>query len=379
MMLIAASATGLALLALTMTIVNRLTWTRGDATSHFDETTSILIPARNEAKNIESCVIAAFSGSLHPDEVIVVDDGSTDATPEILARLAARYPKLRIEHGSGLPPGWIGKPHACHQLASHARGGILIFVDADTRLHEEGLARVASLFRRLRADVVTAFPHQELGSAFERLVLPLLHVTYVAWFPLALVHASRDPRFLAANGQVLAIRREALDEVGGFEAVRDEVVDDMALCRAAKMSGRRVVFADGARIARCRMYQDARGVWEGFSKNLYEGIGERPLALLVVCGLYASAFIAPYVLTLVGLMLTAPWTPIAAAGVAANILLRAILAHRYAQPWWGIVAHPFAVIVFLAIATNSYLWSRRGTIRWSGRTYVARSQRRGAT
>lgn len=363
-------------LALALTLLNILTWPRGRAGAVHEGTVSILIPARNEEGTIEACVRAACTVAHPVLEVVVYDDASTDRTPEILAALQQEFSHLRVEKGAGeLPPGWVGKPHACHQLGRLARGELLCFVDADNFLTPSGLGRIASLFEDLDASLVTAMPRQQTISMAERLILPLLHLTYTSWFPLVLTYLSRDVRFLAANGQILAIRREVYDRVGGFEAVRDEVVDDMAMCRLVKASGERVVFADGFLMSTCRMYGDARQVWEGFSKNIYEGLGANVLGLLFVLALYTMAFVAPYIALGVGLATGAAWTLYAALGVGANLALRVALAARYRHAPEGVLLHPLAVLGLLAIAINSFLWHARGAIQWSGRTYAARKAR----
>lgn len=375
-MILAITLLGLPSLAFGMTVLNLITWPRGRPDSTFDGTVSILIPARNEQGTIEACVRAACTVEHQVLEVVVYDDASTDRTPEILASLQQEFSHLRVEQGAGeLPPGWVGKPHACHKLAGLARGELLCFVDADNFLHPQGLGRIASLFEDLDAGLVTAVPRQQTVSFAERLILPLLHLTYTSWFPLVLTYLSRDARFLAANGQILAIQRALYDRIGGFEAVYDEVVDDMALCRLAKTQGGRVVFADGFLMATCRMYGDARQVWEGFSKNIYAGLGASVPALLMVLGLYSTAFIAPYLALGVGLLTGATWTAYAAGAVAANLGLRVVLTLRFRHAPEGILLHPLGVLGLLAIAINSFLWHARGAIQWSGRTYAARKAR----
>ncbi|MCB9791927.1 MAG: glycosyltransferase [Alphaproteobacteria bacterium] len=364
-------------LALGVATINLLSWPRGTPDGRLAERVSVLIPARNEIATIERCVRSA-AASAHPlHEIVVYDDGSTDGTSERLAALSEELPLLRVVQGSGLPQGWVGKPHACHQLSRHAQGDLLLFVDADTFLSPEGVGRLASLFQRHGADLVSAVPHQITGSFAERVMLPLLHLTYSAWLPQALVWWSSDPRFLAANGQILAVRRAAYEAVGGFEAVRQEVVDDMAFCRLVKRSGRRVVFADGEHIARCRMYEDARSIWEGFSKNLYEGIGEHPAALLGVAALYTAAFVLPYVVLLIGLTGNPTALLAGGLGVGINLTLRGMLALRHGHPWSSVLLHPLAVLMLLAIGVNSWRWSRRGQIRWAGRVYTQRALREG--
>ena len=208
-------------------------------------------------------------------------------------------------------------------------------------------------------------PRQELGSWCERLVLPLLHLTYVAWLPLPLIWRARDPRFLAANGQLLWTTPRALARIGGFHAVHAELVDDVALCRTAKRAGLRVLFADGFALARCRMYRSAREVVAGFSKNLHEGVGGT-LGVLGVVALYACAFVLPW---------CALGTTVGVVGAGAGLVLRLVLAARFRQPVWSALLHPVGVLVLCGIALNSVRWSISGTIRWKGRVYAARATR----
>lgn len=359
--------------AVGLTAFNLAVWPRGVPRVPWGRV-SALVPARNEADTIETTVRALLAQHPAVYEVVVCDDGSTDATPEILRRLQAEDDRLRVISGVPLPEGWIGKPHACHQLAEAARGDRLVFVDADVTLAPDGIARLLAVSDDLEADLVTAVPRQETGSFTERLVLPLLHLTYTSWLPLPLIWSTQDPRFLAANGQLLAIRRDALAALGGFASIRTEIVDDMALTRRAKAAGLRVGFADGHDMASCRMYGSGDEVWSGFSKNLYEGLGNRPAALVGVMALYFIAFVLPYLA-----LAASPWVPAllwpAGYGVLANVLLRAMLAQRFEQPLLGAVLHPLAVLVLLGIATNSWWWTRKGTLHWAGRTYAPRSAR----
>lgn len=370
---------GLALLPaipFTITTLNLLTWRRGQPTRAHGGGISALIPARDEEAQIERCVRALAAANLH--EVIVYDDESRDRTLPILLRLQREIANLRVIIGGPLPEGRVGKPHACAQLAHAARAELLLFVDADTVLLPGGIERLLSLVQGAGApaDVVSAVPRQLMGSWSERLLMPLLHLTYTSWLPLFLVAATRDPRFTAANGQLLLVRRAVYRRLGGFEAVAHEIADDMAFCRRAKALGARVVFADGFLIARCRMYHSLRSLWRGFSKNLYEGMGERPGILLLVLALHVGAFVAPYAalgLSAAGLT-PALWRP-ALVGVALNLLLRGALALRFRHPPLSVLLHPLAVLVLCALTLNSYRWSARGELRWAGRSYNKRAQR----
>jgi GT2 family glycosyltransferase len=376
-----------ALLPLGLVTVNAFGWTRGRPLPLAERAApggiSVLIPARDEVDNIERCVRAAAAARGPVSEIIVYDDGSTDGTAEVLARLAADLPELRVIRGNGLPPGWVGKPHALHRLSQEAGGDVLLHLDADVSLRPDGLLSMLSLLGSptqvpggLDAAAVTAVPRQHTGSFAERVMMPLLHLSYVAWLPMPLIHRTRDPRVLAANGQLLLVRRSALESIGGWQSVRSELVDDMAVCRAIKRGGGRVVFADGHEMADCRMYPDAASLRRGFAKNFYEGIGGHPLAMVLVMALHLMLFVVPFVALPIAAALGA-WGLAAAAavGVAANLLLRTIMAVRHRHSPVSVLLHPVAVLLMMGILFESFRWSRRGDIRWRGRSYGARATR----
>ncbi|MBX2801582.1 MAG: glycosyltransferase family 2 protein [Myxococcales bacterium] len=359
--------------------LNLLTWPRGRPRAPADvPRVSVCVPARNEQREIAHCVHAILASDAPIHEVVVLDDNSDDDTPRILAELAERHERLRVvTHTGKLPEGWVGKVHACHLLSQHAEGELLLFVDADTRLTPSGVARLLSLWSGLGVDAVSAVPHQRTGTAFEALMMPLLHLTYVAWLPMPLVWLTSDPRFCAANGQVMLLSANALREVGGFEAIASEIVDDMALLRAFKTAGRRVVFADGAKIAVTRMYDGAADLWSGFSKNAYEGIGGSAFAMLFVMALYLASFVLPYVLLLAAVWVPALWLP-ALVGVGANLVLRTGLALRHGHSLLSVVAHPVAVVLLCALLVNSRRWYLSDRVVWRGRVYAGRRRVVGA-
>lgn len=356
------------LLPLGITLLNLATWRRGGVAEAAPRI-SVLIPARNEAHNIGAALEALVQSSLSPLEILVYDDHSTDSTAAIVQEFAARDGRIRLLQGPALPPGWVGKPFANAQLAAAARGEWLIYLDADVCITETGIAQIA--FRMHRADLVTAVPRQRTEIWAERAVVPLLLLTYYSWFPLPLVRWSRINAFLAANGQILAVRADVLRAVGGWEAVRDAVVDDMALCGRVKRAGWRVDFADGHDMAVCRMYRSFSEVWEGFSKNIRLGLGSA-VATVAVMALYAVSFLLQPVLL--------PWVgEPALVGSAAILLQRTLLARRHTQGVAAVLLHPVGLLLLLGIAANSVRWAFNGQVRWKGRCYAPGSELRQVT
>lgn len=373
-------------LPLAITIVNLLTWRRGSlALQESLPTISILIPARNEERNLAQVlksVVTAAKVCPTLQEILVYNDASTDGTARLVEEAAALDSRVRLIQGKELPEGWVGKPHACQKLFEEAQGQMLLFMDADVRLTPSALPRLLSLAESpIGGQVISAVPAQETKTWLERLLLPLLTLTYTAWLPLRLVEVGQSTRTVAANGQLLMIKREDCKSLGGFTQVRHEIVDDVAFCRLAKSRGFKVVFADGFHMARCRMYRSAGEVWRGFSKNLFEGLGGGIGAGFVLL-LYLGCFVAPH-LALVAFSLSGGEThdglvAAAALGVTFNVLLRVLLAWRFKQPLEGILLHPISVLALVALAFNSMCWVLQGKIEWAGRSYAARSTRKQA-
>ena len=363
------------IIPLVNTLLNLFTWPTGSRSYHSNQKISVLIPVRNEERNIEECIEQLLNSCHSIHEIIICDDRSQDNTPTILKQYRT-HPLIKIKQSPPLPQGWIGKPHACHCLASYASGDILLFIDADVRIKPDGIHRIVDLMRRRswdgqRSDIVTAVPQQQMVGRMEKLLLPLLLLSYTSWLPMIFVRLFQTTKMTAANGQVLAITRTCYDQLGGFAAIRKHIVDDMALCRRAKEHGAHVLFADGQDIAQCRMYHSRKEIWEGFSKNIYRGIGGKISNLLLLILLYTSSFVFPYLALCLSLasLLPSSWFFPALFAVFCNLMLRILLAKRYNHTWWSILLHPFAVLYCLSIAINSYWWNLRGNILWRGRQY----------
>lgn len=356
------------LAVLAMVLLNLAVWPRGRAKGRIAGRVSVCIPARNEARSIVTCVRAVLAGTQRPDEVLVYDDGSTDGTGEILERLCETERALRVVPGGELPPGWLGKPWACHRLYEEAAGDVLVYLDADTVPTPTCLARLGWVLEHWKADLVTATPKQVTGTLTEQAVVPLLDLRFLVW-PLPLVWRTRSPRIRVTSGQIMAVRREALARAGGWEAAAGEVADDAAMGKRMKEVGGRVVYAQGQNLATGRLFEGRADLWLGLSKIFYHRLVRRPVLLALALLLCALLF-APYVglfQALVNGWRVLLWPSLF--GVAANVAIRSATALRLRQSSSGILLHPLGLVWLFFIAINSFRLSRRGTLDWRGRKY----------
>ncbi|MGH9435194.1 MAG: glycosyltransferase, partial [Terriglobia bacterium] len=235
---------------------------------------SVIIPARDEESNIEA-VVRSLAPQSAVREIIVVDDQSRDRTPQILARLAAEFAALRILRLDNLPSGWLGKPHAAAEGAKLARGDWLLFTDADTRHRRGSVALLLERAESSGAAMLSISPAQRMETWWEKAVIPLVYIQLARLFRFEEVNDPRSPA-AAANGQYILIRRGVYDSIGGFEAVRSEVLEDVELARRVKSTGAKILFLPGADWVETRMYRAFGEMWRGWTKNLFLLYGRSP-------------------------------------------------------------------------------------------------------
>jgi hypothetical protein len=329
---------------------------------------SILIPARDEAANIGAALTAARASTGAAVEIVVMDDGSTDGTADIVRAHAAADPRVRLETAPPLPPGWAGKNHACQRLAEAARGEHLLFVDADVRLEPHAAAALAAHARREGVSLVSGVPRQETRTPGELLTVPMINLLLLGYLPIPQMRATTRPSMGAACGQLLLVDRAAYLAAGGHGAIRASVHDALQLVRRFRAAGHRTDLVAGAGLARCRMYGGFREAWAGFLKNAHEGMA-RPAALPVWTVLLAGGHVLPPVLVAAALLGAGPLWP----GLAALLLslgLRAAVTLRSGESLWTIPLHPATVATGLAIQWAALLRARRGRPAvWKGRVY----------
>jgi Glycosyl transferase family 2 len=334
---------------------------------------SVLIPARNEERVIAASIASLLASRGVQFEIIVLDDGSTDCTAEIVLGFAARDPRVRLASSPPLPGGWNGKQHACHVLAAMARSNILCFLDADVRLAPEALASMSVFLARSGSDLVSGFPRQETETPLEWLLLPLIHFVLLSYLPLAGMRAFPAPGFAAGCGQFLMVHRDAYRKTGGHAQIRTTMHDGLLLPQLFRRHGLRTDIADLTHLAACRMYHSAAEVWHGLAKNATEGMAAPvrilPFTLLLFCGQ-----ILPTLLALSLLVAPASYSAHARSlilvALAASFVPRLLSVWKYRQPLLSACLHPLGVALLLTIQWYALLRKIAGQqVIWKERAY----------
>ncbi|KAF0968163.1 MULTISPECIES: glycosyltransferase [Gordonia] len=363
--------TGLSLASLALTVDNAIRVRRPGLTDIPPaEPLSVLIPMRNEVTRAERCLTAVLDAIDRwpgPVRVLVLDDGSADGTDAVLARLAAHDDRIEVFEGSPPPHGWLGKTWACRQLADNALAdgtlpdGVLAFVDADVVVEPHAFTSSVALLRASGLDLVSPYPRQVATSAAERLVQPLLQWSWMSTLPLGLAERSPRESLTAANGQFLMVDADTYRRAGGHEAVRDVVLEDIALLRAIKAAGGRGVVAEGSTVAICHMYEGWHEVRAGYRKSLWSAFGS-PAGTSAVTAALCLMYVIPALAALTGSR-----TGLVGyfAGVASRLVAARCTGGRTFPDAFG---HPASIALFAFLAADSTIARRRGELRWKGRT-----------
>lgn len=329
---------------------------------------SLLVPARDEARNVEGVIAGLLAQRDVPVEALVLNDGSTDATATLAERAFSSDPagRGRLLRGEPLPAGWGGKNFACHQLARASRGEWLLFLDADTRLAPEAVVHMLAAARSADAEFVSFLPRYRGEHWTNRLAVPWLYYFLTALVPLPEIRSTRSPRLSVANGQAILVHRDAYERIGGHAAVRDHVVEDVSLAIAAKAAGVPTALLDGRRWLDCTMYDDTRGFVRGFAKSFHSAARRYPgqwlglSVLLVLVGLWPWARI--------GAGQPGAWALLPLVALAIVTVTWAALLRRFGQAREALLCWPATLGLLLFVSLAGGIAGIAGRpIDWRGR------------
>lgn len=345
---------------------------------------SVLIPAKDEVGQIEKCVRSVLNSDYPNLQIIVIDDRSTDGTGELLDRLAANDSRLQIIHiiEGTLPAGWGGKSFALHNGLKAADGDWLLFVDADVEIHPRSITATLAWAIKREFNLISLLPKFVSAKFSEGFLQPLAGAATSAMFAVPLTNSPQWPKTAFANGQFLLVKREAYEAVGGHEAIRGTLSEDVAIARRLKIAGLRPRISWGEQWATVRMYDGFAAIWRGWTRNFYVGSLGKPwrilglIGYLLVCCASIIAAIAwgvhrqHYPINFLG---GAGWI---GSAIAHYLMMTAVvgLMYRWAyEPMEYALLFPIGVIFLLAVSVKSLWICATGKVAWRGTVYSAKT------
>jgi len=339
---------------------------------------SILIPARNEEKNIRRC-LRSLSRQDYPNfEIIVLDDGSTDGTAEIVKIYAQRYKNIRLLKGKPLPHGWLGKCYACQQLAVHSKGEFLLFTDADTLHFKNSVSGALTAMLENGFDAISVFARQITVTIHERMMVPFGNYFVLSFLPLILVARSKSALFATAIGQFMLFKRKVYMEIGGHESVKKEILEDIHISKQVKKHGFKFMIFDGRNNFYCRMYKNLNEVIKGYSKVLAASFDYNAVIQSLVTIIVFMVFLLPFMLLPLGIFLfdfPQILLNLLIGQIAVILVIKIIQTVRFKNRFIDIFLFPLSIVYILLISVHSLIRSKSASgVYWKGRTYDVRKE-----
>ena len=321
---------------------------------------SVLIPVRNEEKNLE-VLLNDLSTFRHTElEILLYNDESTDSSVGIIKSYMKRDQRIRLSEGILLPDGWLGKNHACQQLAMKATGDYFLFLDADVRVKEGLVEKAVSYLKQKKLHLLSIFPKQIMVTRGEKISVPLMNWILLSLLPLFLIRISRNKSLAAANGQFMLFRKDTYLSIMPHQLFKCNAVEDIAILRHFKKLRLRSDTLLGNELIKCRMYHNLNEARQGFAKNLIHFFGNKRIlavffglitsfGLILVCLINGLTYGGMYLLMIIMTRI------LVAAASGQNILMNLIF----------IIPQQ---IIFMDILINSLIRQKKGSLIWKERT-----------
>ncbi|KUO63731.1 hypothetical protein APF79_00555 [bacterium BRH_c32] len=321
---------------------------------------SILIPARNEEKNIKKCLDSILRQTYKNLDIIVVDDNSTDETKAIIEAYTNKFSHIHLLEGKELPQDWLGKNWACNQLYKNSKGDYLLFIDADVELKENAIDGLMAKMNKYKLDALSVFPSQRITGFGEWLVVPMMNWLLLSFLPLKQVFKSKKGSFAAANGQLFLFKKNVYNAIGGHEKVKNEVVEDMEFARLLKTNRYKLMTAVGDNQIYCSMYDSFESAITGFSKNFYKGFKIGKFPFIIMIGFFEIIFLLPFALLFFDVL----FLPAVILILISRIYISGISRQNFLV---NVLLHPLQMIILFYVGIKSV---NKIGIEWKGRKLI---------
>lgn len=322
---------------------------------------SILIPCRNEEHNIERVLSELSTQTIIPEEVIVLDDHSTDSTLlKVQNFMKNTKMPVRAISGEELPKGWLGKNWACYQLSNYAKGEWLVFLDADVQLSNTFIDAIKTEIETKSSDMFSVFPTQKKRSELKMLLVPMMNWLLIGFLPVRLVNTSKNASFAAANGQCMVFRRQVYEAIGGHSSVAECMVEDIELVRLIKKRNFTAKVLYGGEALACEMYTSTIESFHGYSKNFYPGFRVGYAGFSVFLLFLFVVFLSPFIMVIISPLFFIP--------VAIILLCRLLIAKiAHDSMIASVFLHCIQIPLMLILGYLSMYKYKTKTLTWKNR------------
>ncbi|MDA2921051.1 glycosyltransferase [Desulfobacterota bacterium AH_259_B03_O07] len=340
---------------------------------------SIIVPLRDEERNAMFCVESLLLQKYPNFEVIAFNDMSKDNTLKILKELASRYNNLKVIDGIPKPEGWVGKIHALWQGVKNSKGEWLLFVDADINTDPYTLTSAINYVEKNKVDMLSLNPFHILRTFWEKVIQSIILTSIYYDFPQKKIN-DQQSKIAAAIGGFIFISRSVYEATGGHMALKDRIVEDFALANLVKSSGYRLNVMGGKKLVRVRWYENFSELWEGWTKNVFFGLGRNMGKLVFAIFALLAWGVIPVILFLWTLFLIIFREALSSVVYiicfeSLFLLILAILnslqaARLFSIPRYYSLTFPLGVLGFVAIMLSSAYKVVSGVgVTWKGRVY----------
>ncbi|PGT78723.1 MULTISPECIES: glycosyltransferase [Bacillaceae] len=340
---------------------------------HHNKLVSILIPLRNEEDNVIELIQSLKKLTYQNLEFYLLDDQSTDLTSSYIKSSILNNKRFTLLYGTELPEGWTGKVHACKQLSKHAKGDYLLFLDADVRLNPDVIQSVIHMLEKQKGHLITGFPRFPVHHILEKWLVPMQHFLIYFHLPLFLANYTQMSSATAAHGSFMLFERQAYFNIGGHEAIKNSLLDDVHLARIMKKQGYKVILSNITSFVTCYMYKNNKEVWEGFKKNTFIGIGRSRFFAFILISFYFCFFIFPGFLVIYEVYNFMAKNYITISNIFPYLLIviqKGFVDRKNKQNVSTSFAMPLIAVSFIALLISSMVSSiRKKGYMWKGRKY----------
>ncbi len=355
----------------TISILNLLFFNSNDYNKYekFENMVSVLIPARNEEKNIEKCVDSVVNQGEIVSEIIIYDDHSTDKTKDIIKFLTKKYESLvKQAKTKNLPKGWLGKNYACHNLSTEAKSQNILFIDADTTLKDNAVSKIVSISLKNKITMISAWPKIKMESRTEKILMPVLNLIVFTLFPYIISTKFMTSSLGLAHGACIFFNKKKYIKYGGHKLVKNNFFEDTSLAKKWRDFGENSQIINGEKIIEVRMYESLKEIIDGFTKNFYPALGN-----LFRFTIFQTYFALSYIIFPILVFIYSYQDKIDVlflSVIILSILPRIIINIKFKYQILSLILNPFSILIMLFIGYKSFYQSViKKNITWKKRIY----------